>query len=235
MDITTKTNNHIRLISVKSIKASYNMNTIRNSLKSYYSQIPNELIIDTTISPGALRVLLYLFTKPDNWNVYNKDICNQLNINEKTLTKYWKELLNSKWLRRERKQNKDGKFIGGNYFYRIGIFTVSDKMSDYDKSGGHSKNNSSKKQVTYIYDEFKQKFSFIEEESFNKLVSHLKTKYKDLTKTRITNNIKKLKDNQDLFSLAVDKMIELDYNGLFIPSRKETKTPLDTYEEIKEF
>ena len=39
------------------------MNTLRNELKAKYSQIPNELITDLTLSSGALRVLLYLFTK----------------------------------------------------------------------------------------------------------------------------------------------------------------------------
>ena len=71
------------------------MNTLRNELKRSYSQIPNELITDLTLCHGSLRVLLYLFTKPDDWNVYNKDICKQLSISEQTLTKYWKILLAS--------------------------------------------------------------------------------------------------------------------------------------------
>ena len=115
------------------------MNTLRNELKANYSQIPNELITDLTLSSGALRVILYLFTKPENWNVYNADICKQLDISEKTLTKYWNELLNSKWLRREKKQTKDGKFTGG-YSYLIGSFTISEKSSESEKSSDHSNN-----------------------------------------------------------------------------------------------
>lgn len=109
------------------------MNTLRNELKRDFSQIPNELIVDTTISSGALRVILYLFTKNDNWNVYNADICKNLDINEKTLTKYWKELLSSKWLRREKSIGADGKFTGG-YIYHIGTFTISPNLSDMEKS-----------------------------------------------------------------------------------------------------
>ena len=115
------------------------MNLLRNELKANYSQIPNELITDLTLSSGALRVLLYLFTKPDNWNVYNADICKQLDISEKTLTKYWNELLNSKWLKREKKQTKDGKFTGG-YSYLIGSFTISEKSSESVKSSDHNNN-----------------------------------------------------------------------------------------------
>lgn len=109
------------------------MNTLRNELKRDFSQIPNELIVDTTISSGALRVILYLFTKDDNWNVYNGDICKNLGINEKTLTKYWKELLSSMWLKREKSIGVDGKFTGG-YIYHIGTFSISPLLSDMEKS-----------------------------------------------------------------------------------------------------
>lgn len=109
------------------------MNTLRNELKRDFSQIPNELITDITLSSGALRVILYLFTKDDNWSVYNADICKNLGINEKTLTKYWKELLFSKWLRREKSISADGKFTGG-YIYHIGTFTISPNLSDMEKS-----------------------------------------------------------------------------------------------------
>lgn len=115
------------------------MNTLKNALKAQYSQIPNDLIIDMDLSSNALRVLLYLFTKPDNWNVYNADICKQLNISEKSLTKYWKELLNSKWLRRTKKQSSSGKFTGG-YIYHIGNFTISEESSVSVKSGGYNNN-----------------------------------------------------------------------------------------------
>ena len=109
------------------------MNTLRNELKRDFSQIPNELIVDTTISSGALRVILYLFTKDDNWNVYNGDICKNLGMNEKTLTKYWKELLSSRWLKREKSIGVDGKFTGG-YVYHIGTFSISPLLSDMEKS-----------------------------------------------------------------------------------------------------
>jgi hypothetical protein len=123
------------------------MNLLRNTLKANFSQIPNELIIDLSISSGALRVLLYLFTKPDGWNVYNLDICKNLNISEKTLTKYWKELLNSVWLKRKKSIDKDGQFTGG-YTYQIGHFIRPDIFTKSEESGGHSNNKLQYKQVT---------------------------------------------------------------------------------------
>ncbi len=98
------------------------MSIIKNQLKREYSQIPNETVIDLTISAGAFRVLVYLYSKPDNWNVYNKDICKQLDMSEQTLTKYWKQLLKSRWLRRE-KQLPTSENAGG-YIYHIGTFSI---------------------------------------------------------------------------------------------------------------
>ena len=180
------------------------MNTIRNSLKRDYSQIPNELITDLSLSHGALRVLLYLFTKPDNWNVYNKDICKQLNISQNTLTKYWKELLSSKWLRRERKKDESGKFIGGNYFYEIGNFTVSPIFVETEETIEHSNNNSIKKEVTNnIKSDFEQLWGMYDKkkdkkEAFNKYSSKsFQSKYKHQeVHLAITRYLKTVKDKQ---------------------------------------
>jgi len=150
------------------------MNTLRNTLKEKYSKIPNELIVDMSISHGALRVILYLFTKPSNWNVYNKDICKNLKISEKTLTKYWKELLESKWLEREKKLNNDGHFTGG-YIYRIGNFSSSEKSSEQVKSSEHSnKYNSNNKEVYISNKSTKNKTSFPTEDNELKKYAILK-------------------------------------------------------------
>jgi hypothetical protein len=123
------------------------MNQLRNTLKEKYSQIPNELITDMSLSAGALRVLLYLFTKPDNWNVYNLDICKQLEISEQTLTKYWKILLDSKWLKRDKARDGEGKLTGG-YVYLIGEFSISIKSTEQVKSIEHSNNKPIKQKET---------------------------------------------------------------------------------------
>ena len=161
------------------------MNTLRNELKRDYSQIPNELIIDMSISHGALRVLLYLFTKPDNWNVYNKDIQKQLNISDKTLAKYWKELLASKWLRRTKRPPSDKNLAGG-YEYHIGSFAISEessekeKSSKKEKSSDHSNNKLIKKKVTNKEKIYNKEFSFSlgKETQYENLSQEYKTKLK---------------------------------------------------------
>ncbi len=86
-----------------------------------------------------------------------------------------------------------------------------------------TKENIQSKKQDIVFSDFKDKFDFINEESFSMLVSHLKAKYGNVTKVRIINNIKKLKDNPSLFIKAVEKMIELDYSGLFVPSSQDKK------------
>lgn len=165
------------------------MNTLRNSLKQQYSQIPNELITDSKLCNGSLRVLLYLFTKPDDWNVYNKDICKQLNISEQTLTKYWKTLLNSGWLKREKSRDNKGKLTGG-YTYLIGNFSISIESTEQVKSIEHTNNKLINKKETN-----KKKQS-----DYDKFIDLLKSKCKyksKVTKTKDGEKLFKQIDNQD--------------------------------------
>lgn len=202
------------------------MNTLKNALKAQYSQIPNDLIIDMNLSSNALRVLLYLFTKPDNWNVYNSDICKQLNISEKSLTKYWKELLNSRWLRRTKKQSSSGKFTGG-YLYHIGNFSISEKSSVSVKSGEYNNNiplqqketiNNNKKinkkeSLDLILKDFD--LSSINMVSLNEWLVYKNFNYK---KIGISKIIKMLNDYSfDIQKQIIDTSIMNGWKGLFPP------------------
>jgi len=204
------------------------LNTLRNELKEKYSQIPNELITDLTLSAGELRVLLYLFTKPNDWDVYNNDICKQLNISEKTLTRYWKNLLKSKWLRRERKQDEKGKLQGG-YIYRIGHFTVSDKSSETDKSSDHTNNKPNNKELTNkdaYFEEFNELWSLYgkvgsKSQAFNKY----KSKSFKKTKDEVLLAIRRYLKDRDI----------LKANGEFVPPMKHFTTFLNNIEDYLEF
>jgi len=195
------------------------MNTLRNELKEKYSQIPNELITDLSLCHGSLRVLLYLFTKPDSWNVYNKDICKQLAISEQTLTKYWKKLLNSKWLKREQSRNDKGNLTGG-YTYRIGNFTVSIQSTETVKSIEHSNNKPIKKKGTNKYDDF-----------LSQLSKACKFKSK-VTKTKDGEKLfKQIKDIGKLFNDYIDYQKE---KGNFSVRITDYMKDYDTVHSIKE-
>lgn len=95
------------------------MSITRNRINKHFSVLPNAITCDVEVSSGAFRMFAYLSTKPDNWQVYNKDIMKQLNIgNDRTIAKYWKELIESGWVTRAIKKDKEGKCIGG-YDYEL--------------------------------------------------------------------------------------------------------------------
>ena len=86
---------------------------ILKNLTKNYTTIPNELIIDTSISEKAFRLYCYLAAKPQSWEINNKDIMKQLNIgSNNSLAKYWNELINSGWIEKQREKDKTGKFTG---------------------------------------------------------------------------------------------------------------------------
>ena len=91
------------------------MSLLRNKLKSNFSQIPNELITDSELSGIAFRIVVYLFSKPDKWDVNNTDIQKRFGIKRReTMSKYWKEIVMSGWVTRERKvDEKSGKMVAG--------------------------------------------------------------------------------------------------------------------------
>lgn len=170
------------------------MNILRNELKYNFSQIPNELITDLNLCNGSLRVILYLFTKPDDWKVYNLDICKNLNISEQTLTKYWKKLLASGWISREPSRNDEGKLTGG-YTYRIGKFTVSIQSTESVKSIDYSNNKLINKQESNK--EISTKYT--KQNSFTLFLNTLESKVK--YKTKVTRT----KEGENLFKQIDDK------------------------------
>jgi len=86
---------------------------ILKNLTKNYTTIPNELIVDTSISAGAFRLYCYLASKPETWEVNNKDIMKSLKIGSKdTLSKYWNELIKNNWIEKQQERNSNGKFTG---------------------------------------------------------------------------------------------------------------------------
>ena len=90
------------------------MGIIRNRLARDFSMIPNQIITDIRVGMGARLLFCYLSSKPDNWQFWNHDMAKQLGIkDEKTISKYLKELINANWIERNRNADKQGKFTGG--------------------------------------------------------------------------------------------------------------------------
>lgn len=73
-------------------------NYLRNYLKSEFSQIPNALIEDRTLSATARALFCYLAVKPDSWEFYMRDIAKALQISAPTLRKIVVELHKAGWI-----------------------------------------------------------------------------------------------------------------------------------------
>lgn len=64
-----------------------------NEVKDRFTQIPNEVITDIRLTDKALRVFLYLASKPTGWNIFNADVQKSLGIKQKsTIANIWKQL-----------------------------------------------------------------------------------------------------------------------------------------------
>lgn len=155
-----------------------------------FTQIPNALICDKNISAGAKAVYSYMQSKPDNWNFYNNDIKKSLDIGaNKTLARYFKELITNGWISRSRKQI-NGKMSGG-YDYTVhfeNILTKTEKLhirqnSTFDKRYNHSnkesfnnkeKNNNKEKESSAKSKIFLTSF---QKDIFNKFWFYLETKH----------------------------------------------------------
>lgn len=193
---------------------------------------------ETELKGNELLVLLSLSDNASDegycWPSW-ETIMKKTKVSRGTLSSILNKLEDGGYIKRESRKRQNGSDASNGYF----IFPT--QSSKVEHRGKVQKLNYQSSEVEHLYEpslepsniytEFKSKFSYINEESFNMLVSHLKAKYKNVTKVRITNNIKKLKDNPSLFIKAVDKMIELNYSGLFVPSEKDFKL---NYSEQKE-
>lgn len=102
------------------------MPILYNQLKDNFTKIPNELLTDNRLSMGAKVVYCYVASKPTGWEVWNAEIQKSLNIKDNgTMSKYWKELIETGWITRTRAKTDDGKFKGG-YDYELQITPITE-------------------------------------------------------------------------------------------------------------
>lgn len=114
------------------------MAILRNFVNNKFTIIQNELITDTRISAQAFRVACYLLSRPDGWQVYNKDIQNKLGIKTaQALANYWKELIGAGIVHRKQVRGAANRFSGG-FEYAVGD-VPADWIADDDKSPDYGK------------------------------------------------------------------------------------------------
>lgn len=77
-----------------------------------FSMIPNALIEDEEIKPAARFTYVLLYSKPNDWKFYRKNLAKSLSINLETLDKYLSILEEKGWLKRNQQKNERGQFCG---------------------------------------------------------------------------------------------------------------------------
>ncbi len=81
-------------------------------MESNYTKTANSILIDSPLSRDARIVFITLSSLASSFNPRKEFLCKQLDMNEKTLNKYLKELVQKGFLKIIYYKNKLGKFLG---------------------------------------------------------------------------------------------------------------------------
>ena len=109
------------------------MNTCTNKTKKYFTQIPNDLIRNSSISDRARFLYCYMSSMAEDWKFYQSKMAKDLGYSKDTLRKYLDELVSTGYLKRTQRRTEDGKFDSFDYvidFIPDKNFTVSEKTRD---------------------------------------------------------------------------------------------------------
>lgn len=71
-----------------------------------FVMISREMLLDTSISPKAKGVLVFILAQKDNWKIYHSQLCHALNIGKDYLDSAIRELINAGYCSRQRVQLK---------------------------------------------------------------------------------------------------------------------------------
>ena len=106
------------------------MNKVDNKTKKYFTQIPNDLIRNSSISDRARFLYCYMSSMSENWEFYQGKMAKDLGYSKDTLRKYIDELLSTGYLKRTQRRGEKGTFDSFDYeidFIPNKEFTVSEK------------------------------------------------------------------------------------------------------------
>ncbi len=92
------------------------MTTFNNRSKAKpFTMIDNGIINDSALSMKAKGILMYLLSKPEGWQVYEKDIKNHCTDGRESIKSGIVELINRGYMQRENRRSEDGTFAGYTY------------------------------------------------------------------------------------------------------------------------
>ena len=85
--------------------------------KGQFMQIHKKLIDDHNLTTNAKAILIYMLSKPDDWQFFELDITKHFKDNIKIIRKGMKELIDKGYVDRIKMKNKVNKFV-----YIYGVF-----------------------------------------------------------------------------------------------------------------
>ena len=106
------------------------MNKVDNKTKKYFTQIPNDLIRNSSISDRARFLYCYMSSMSENWEFYQGKMAKDLGYSKDTLRKYLDELVSTGYLKRTQRRSEKGRFDSYDYiidFIPNQDFTVAGK------------------------------------------------------------------------------------------------------------
>lgn len=114
------------------------MNTFRNTLKSNYTLVPNEVAENPNLSWKAKGLFLLLASKPDDWDFYMEQISSYASDKMSALKSGVKELEENGYLIRKTKYSGDGKFNGLEWTLVLPEDTIS-RQTENPPDGKHAR------------------------------------------------------------------------------------------------
>jgi hypothetical protein len=106
------------------------MNKVTNKTKKFFTQIPNDLIRNSSISDRARFLYCYMSSMSEDWQFYQSKMAKDLGYSKDTLRKYLDELVSTGYLKKTQRRSELGRFDSYDYvidFIPNPDLTVSEK------------------------------------------------------------------------------------------------------------
>ena len=115
-------------------------------MKSNFTQVPNEIIVDVSLSPLARLHYIYMLSMKDGWSFYRSAMANVLCCSRQKLNKVVKELIDAGLVER-REQSRDKRGFGAMvYVVKFCDHTICDHTKTNHLTILYNNNNTNNKQ-----------------------------------------------------------------------------------------
>ena len=125
------------------------MAILKSEIKNKYSTIPNEIIRDKTLSHSEYRLLIYLYSLPDNWKINQGYLASELNTTRNKINQRLSNIKKLGFL--DIKKNTNLEEIDVDYLYILKVPVVSNlgvSNLGVSKTDTHINNNITNTDIT---------------------------------------------------------------------------------------